>query len=167
MRTRNIVLAVATVLHLLPRPFGVSPVGALALYAGAHGKRRTAWLLPLVPLSIAGLLHGLYDVTVMIFVFAGFSLSSLAGYGFLHRERSRGRYAGAVVTGALIFFAVSNFGMWAAGGYYPQTAAGLAACYINGLPYLAQAALADSVYCFVLFGLHRLSQDGAVKLRAA
>jgi hypothetical protein len=39
---------------------------------------------------------------------------------------------------------------------YPPTLAGLAECYLNGLPYLGQAALADGAFCFVLFGLHAL-----------
>ena len=37
---------------------------------------------------------------------------------------------------------------------YPQTAAGLALCYLNGLPYLGAAIAANTVYSAVLFGLH-------------
>lgn len=162
----RIVIVIATILHLLPRPFGVSPVGALALYAGANGSIKTSWLIPLLPLSIAALWHGLYDAMVLAFVFLGFALATLAGRWFLVSDRTRLRFVGGVSTGAVIFYAVSNFGMWLA-GYYPLTASGLADCYLRGLPYLGQAVLADGIYCFLLFGLHRFLALRRFRLRTA
>ena len=149
------IIAIATVIHLLPHPFGVSPVGAVALYAGAHGRGRTAWIVPLVPLALGALLFGAYDPTVMAFVFGGYALATLAGRRFLQRERSDRRYLAAVATGAVIFYLVSNFSIWLV-GYYPPTVAGLVECYLMGLPYLGQAMLADAACCFLLFGAHEV-----------
>jgi len=151
-------IGLATIIHLAPHPFGVSSVGATALYAGAYGSKRFSWAVPLIPLLIGSLLFGFYDITLMAFVFGGFALSSFAGRWFLARERNLRSYGAAVVTGASIFFITSNFGMWLV-GYYPATLAGLVQCYVNGLPYLGQAALADAAYCFVLFGLHTLIES--------
>ena len=149
----KIVIIVATLIHLLPHPFGVSSIGAMAIYAGAHGASRTSWAVPLVPLTLGLVITGLYEPIVMAFVFAGYALSTLGGRWFLQRKRSLKRFGGAIVTGAVIFYLVSNLSMWLV-GFFPQTAAGLAQTYIAGLPYLGQAALADAAYCFVLFGLH-------------
>ena len=150
---RKSLLALATLLHLLPHPFGASPVGALALYGGAYGKRRTAMAVPLLPLLAAGVISGFYDLRVMLFVFAGFALAALVGHGLLRRQRNYRRYGAAVVGGATVFFLLSNFSIWLV-GMYPPTMAGLVACYVNGLPYLGQAILADAAYSFLLFGLH-------------
>ena len=146
------VIALATLIHLLPHPFGVSSIGATALYAGANGSR-FFWATPLIPLTLAALIFGFYEPLVMIFVFAGFMLSSLAGRWFLKRERNYARFGGAIGTGAVIFYAVSNFGIWLV-GFYPPTTAGLVQCYVNGLPFLGQSLLADAAFCFVLFGAH-------------
>ena len=151
-------IGLATAIHLAPHPFGVSSVGATALYAGAYGPKRISWAVPLVPLFIGSLVFGFYEVMMMAFVFGGFALSSFAGRWFLARKRNLMRYGAAVAAGASIFFIVSNFGMWLA-GYYPPTLAGLVQCYVNGLPFLGQAALADAAYCFVLFGLHSLIES--------
>ena len=151
-------IGLATAIHLAPHPFGVSSVGATALYAGAYGPKRLSWAVPLVPLFIGSLVFGFYEVTMMAFVFGGFALSSFAGRWFLALKRNLTRYGAAVAAGASIFFIVSNFGMWLA-GYYPPTLAGLVQCYVNGLPFLGQAALADAAYCFVLFGLHSLIES--------
>ena len=149
----KLLIVLATVIHLAPHPFGVSSIGATALYAGAYGSRRFSWAVPLIPLFIGSLVVGFYDVTVMAFVFGGFALSTFAGRWFLASERNFTRYGAAVAVGASIFFIVSNFAVWLV-GMYPPTLAGLMQCYVNGLPYLGQAALADAAYCFVLFGLH-------------
>ena len=147
------VLALATLIHLLPHPFGVSSIGALALYAGANGKRRSSWLVPIVPLSLGLMIAGLYEPIVMVFVFAGFSLSTLAGRFFLTTRRTTTRFAGAVISGATVFFVLSNFSVWLV-GYYPPTFAGLLECYVAGLPFYGLSMLADGLYCGVLFGLH-------------
>jgi hypothetical protein len=42
--------------------------------------------------------------------------------------------------------------------YYPSTAAGLAECYIKGLPYLGTMLVGDAVFVTLLFGLHHLAQ---------
>ena len=151
---RFLVLLVS-LLHLLPHPFGVSPVGALALYAGANGDRKTSWAVVALPLLLAAIVFGFYDPVVMAFVFAGFAVASVIGRLLLQHGRSRIRYASAVALGAFAFFVISNFSIWLV-GMYPPTAAGLLQCFINGLPYLGQAILADAAYCFLLFGLHAL-----------
>ena len=148
----RLVIALATLIHILPHPFGVSSLGATALYSGANGSR-FFWATPLIPLTLAALIFGFYEPLVMIFVFAGFMFSSFAGRWFLRDSRSYGRFASAVTIGAAIFYGVSNLGIWLA-GFYPLTAAGLFQCYVNGLPFLGQSMLADAAFCFVLFGAH-------------
>lgn len=152
---KKLLVGLVTVLHLIPHPFGVSPVGATALYAGAYGAKRSSWAVPLLPLFAAALLFGFYEPVVMAFVFGGFALSTLAGRWLLRGKRSYKSFGGAVALGAIIFYIVSNFSNWLV-GYYPPTMSGLIQCYVNGLPYLGQAVLADAAYCFVLFGLHHL-----------
>ncbi len=157
---KKLLIGLATVLHLIPHSFGVSPIGATALYAGAYGPKRTAWAVPLLPLLIANLAFGFFDPVVMTFVYAGFALSSLAGRWLLRGDRGFTRFSAAVAAGATTFFAVSNFAVWLV-GMYPPTMAGLTQCYVNGLPYLGQAMLVDAACCFLLFGLHNAIEHNA------
>ena len=60
--------------------------------------------------------------------------------------------AGATVAGSLLFFTLSNFGVWAFGGLYPHTGGGLAACFIAALPFLGGTLEGDGLYSLVLFG---------------
>ena len=157
------VLGLATVIHLLPHPFGVSSVGAMALYAGAYGEKRTSWLMPMMPLVLGLVVTGLYQPIVMLFVFAGFGLSTLAGRCLLAEQSTPYRFGGAVVTGATLFFLLSNLSVWLA-GYYPPTLAGLFDCYAAGLPFYGLSLLADAGYCFVLFGAHMVLESREQRL---
>ena len=156
----KLLILLATVFHLAPHPLGVSSVGATALYAGAYGAQRYSWAIPLIPLLLAALLFGFYNLVVMAFVFLGFATATLAGRYLLSRKRSYVRYGSAVTLGATAFFLLSNFGNWLAySELYAPGLTGLVQCYINGLPFFGQALIADAAYCFVLFGLHRLIEQ--------
>lgn len=154
------VILLAWAIHWLPHPFGVSSIGATALYAGAYGKRGGAWLVPLAPLAVVALFTATYPTAVMLCVFAGFALATAIGRVCLARRRSPARFAVALVAAAVAFYLTSNLGVWLA-GYYPSTPAGLLACYIAGLPFLGLSLIADTAFSAVLFGLHALAANRA------
>ncbi|MBK7098788.1 MAG: hypothetical protein IPH58_11055 [Sphingobacteriales bacterium] len=60
---------------------------------------------------------------------------------------------------ALLFFLVSNFGVWASGTMYPKTGEGLLTCYAMGLPYIKGSLLSNLFYSSVLFGAYYLIEN--------
>ena len=144
----------AAALRVLPHPENIAPIGALALFSGAYLSRRLFWLVPLVALFLGDLHTGLYHAGVMLAVYLGFVASTVAGRCLLHGRDSSGRIVVAVGAGALIFWLISNFGVWLF--FRPQTAAALLQCYIDGLPFLGRSLIGDAVYAVLLFGGYRL-----------
>ena len=61
-------------------------------------------------------------------------------------------------TAAVLFFLVSNFGVWVGSTMYPPTGGGLLACYAAGLPFFNHSLLSNLFYCTVLFGGLELAQ---------
>ncbi len=163
---RTAIISLSTLIALMPHPWGVSPIGATALYGGAWFSRREAWLVPLIPFAAVSLVHGVYSVVVLVFVMAGFAAAATVGHALLSRRRSGPRFALAIGGGAVAFFALSNFSVWLA-GYYPPTTAGLLDCYLRGLPYLGIAVLGDTAYTALLFGAHRLLSGRLAPVRPA
>jgi hypothetical protein len=143
-------MAAAALLRLLPHPLNMTPIGALALFSGAHLHSRWAYVIPLVALLIGDVLLGWFDLTVMLGVYIGFLLTTLVGRLCLHQKQSSQRYVVAVVAGALVFYLISNIGMWHS--YWPRTLDGLIACYIEGLPFLARTLIGDGIYAALMFG---------------
>ena len=148
-----IILAAAS--RLLPHPPNVTPLTAIALLGGASLAPVWAFLLPLAALALSDAFLGFHQTVP--FVYAGFLIVAALGLR-LKADRSAGRIAGACLASSILFFAISNFGVWLAGGLYPRTGAGLAACYAAAIPFFRNSVLGDFAFTALLFGLERLSQ---------
>jgi hypothetical protein len=87
-------------------------------------------------------------VEVQYLAFAGVVALGL----WLGRQRSGWRVAGFTLAGSLVFFVVSNFGVWLFQSMYPKSLEGLAACYIAAIPFFRNSLLGDAGYAVLLFG---------------
>ena len=98
------------------------------------------------------------------FVYAAFA--AIVGLGLLLRTRRSVRTVGTAALGAsLLFFGVTNLAVWALGGLYPLTGAGLLAAYTAALPFYAPTLAGDLFYTALLFGGFALAQRVAPILR--
>ena len=167
-----VLLAIALVvfgvaMRLLPHPANLAPVGAIALFGGAILPRKLGWWLPLAVMIVSDALLGFYNG--IVFTWAGFLLVALFGMS-LRKESSWLRVPFGAMCSALIFFIVSNLGVWAQGRMYAHTWAGLVECYQMALPFFRNTFFGDLAYSVLLFGLyalavrmvHRLAHKGAV-----
>lgn len=144
-------VVIGVALRVLPHTANIAPVGAIALFAGAILSFRTALWLPLVIMVLSDLVIGLHPTVA--FTWGGFVL--VAMYGSLFRNKSNLLRVPLGALGAsLIFFAVSNFGVWMEGKLYPATWQGLADCYAMALPFLRNSLIADLGFSAVFFGLY-------------
>jgi hypothetical protein len=156
-------IALAAILRISPHPWNLTPIGAIALFSGAMFRNRwIALLLPLASLFVGDVFVGFHKL--MLIVYASFALSVAIGR-WLRENRSVERIGGAVFLGAAQFFAITNFAMWALGGYYPKTAAGLATCFVAGGPFFWNTLGGDALYAGILFGGFALSEKMLPALR--
>jgi hypothetical protein len=143
-------IVLSAVLRIVPHPWNLTPVGAMALFSGAMFRNRwIAFLLPLASLFAGDVFVGFHKL--MLIVYASFAISVAIGR-WLAEKRSAAKIGGAVFLGAAQFFVVTNFAVWAVGGFYPKTAAGLMSCFVAGVPYFWNTLVGDALYACVLFG---------------
>ena len=147
----------AAALRLAPHPMNFAPIGALALFGGAYfSKKREALAIPLLSLILGDVFAGFHQL--IPFVYASFLVSVTIGF-WLRRKRSAPRIAAATLAGAIQFFLVTNFALWASSiGSFPKTAGGLAACYVAGLPLFWNTLAGDAFYATLLFGAMALAE---------
>ncbi|MEQ1472602.1 MAG: DUF6580 family putative transport protein [Candidatus Acidiferrum sp.] len=143
-------IALAALMRIIPHPWNLAPVGAMALFSGAVIRNRVwAFVFPLLTLLAGDLFLGLH--ILMPVVYASFLVSVMIGW-LLRERRTVPRVGGAVLLGALQFFLITNFGVWMFLNSYPKTLAGLAACYVAGLPYFWNTLAGDAFFSTFLFG---------------
>lgn len=175
-RTRFLVLAgivlAAALFRLLPHPPNFAPIGAMALFGGAcFAHKRMAFLVPLLAMLASDLAIGLLsgDMSLGLHrtlpaVYASFALIVCVGL-WLRRRRTIVPIATATLAGSVLFFVLTNFGVWAAGSLYPKTWDGLVACYVAAIPFFQNTLMGDALYAAVLFGGLALAEKGLPMLR--
>ena len=91
------------------------------------------------------------DWRVMLVVYAAILVPALAGMAS-RRWRGALPVVAAMVSSSLIFFAATNFAVWAFNNMYPMNFEGLVQCYVAALPFLDKTVLGDLLWTGVLFG---------------
>lgn len=177
MHRIRLVVLVAMILaaaasRLIPHPPNFTPIGAMALFGGAcFASKRVAFLVPLAAMLVSDLAIGLLRGDLSLgfhrlipVVYGSFALIVCLGF-LLRRRRSLVPVAGAALASSVLFFVLTNFGVWALGSWYPKTWDGLVACYVAAIPFFHNTFLGDVGYVSVLFGGLALAEKGWPVLR--
>ena len=140
----------ATVLRIVPHPWNLTPVGAMALFSGAMVRNRVmAFAFALMAMLAGDLMVGLH--ILMPVVYASFLISTALGFS-LRKCRSAARLGGVVLLGAIQVFLITNLAVWMFLNSYPKTFSGLMACYAAGVPFFWNTLAGDVCYSVLLFG---------------
>jgi len=160
-------IAAAAALRLVPHPPNFTPIGAMALFSAAQlGRKPIAFAAPLGAMLLSDLVLGFYSG--MWVQYAAVALIVVLGWAALQRVTLL-RVGGAAIASSILFFLVTNFGIWLLGGVYPLTAAGLAACFAAAIPFFQNTLAGDLFYSGLLFGGFALLERSvpALRLRTA
>lgn len=154
----------AAAMRLLPHPPNMTPIAAMALFGGVYfANRKIAFLVPLAAMYLSDLALGffVYDFGwfhgFMPFVYASFAVTVCLGL-LIRRRLTLLTVGGAALTGSVLFFIVTNFGVWLVGNLYPKTIAGLLSCYVAAIPFFRNTLMGNAFYALVLFGGFALAQ---------
>lgn len=153
----------AALSRLLPHAYNFTPIGAIALFGAAYfPKKKWAFIIPVAALWLSDLFLNNMVYASYYEEFAFFSSGFLFTYGafalvvilgiYLFDKISVPRVLGGALGGSIIFFIVSNFGVWLTSPMYPLTLEGLMLCYTAAIPFFHYTLAGNLVYCGVLFG---------------
>ncbi len=177
MNSRTLVVAGMVVLAALTRlvehPPNFSAVTALALFGAVYlPSRKLALAVPVAALMLSDLLlevvtrlgwvtgwmvggQGLHPM--MWVIYGTTALIAVLGLT-LRKHPTIPAVAGVALLGSVVFYVVTNFGVWALDSLYPHTAAGLWDCYFYGLPFFRNQLLGDALYAALMFGGFALAE---------
>lgn len=157
-------LLVAAFTRLIPHAPNFTSMGAVALLGGAW-LRKNSWsiVLPIVALFASDLvlnnvIYGQGNGFVFFYegaeyIYGAFVLISLIGALGLKDGGSLNRFVNFALFGGLstvVFFLLSNFGVWKSGMMYPLTVSGLIECYTLAIPYAFNTLASTLIYGGVL-----------------
>jgi hypothetical protein len=150
-------LVLCVSVRFLAHPYNLTPVGASSIFAGRTLPLPWAIALTWIGMFLGNLgLSYLRGYPVMDatspFVFGAFALQVVLGR--LLRD-VRGGALMAAFSGGLLFFVISNLGVFLASGLYPHTREGLLLCYAAALPFLRNMLAGDLIWTVALMPVYR------------
>lgn len=135
--------------RLLPHPDNFTPIAAMALFGAVHfSNKKFAFIIPIAAMFVSDIFIGFHNV--MIYVYAGFILTTLIGFLVKRNVRIYSVLTGSALS-SVLFFLITNFGVWASGGMKGGVA-GLITVYELGIPFFRNTFTGDIIYNTILFG---------------
>jgi len=138
--------------RLIPHPPNFTPIIAVAIMSGYFFKNiNLSFLVLIVAMLLSDLFIGFYEN--IIFVYASLLLITFVFYKISNKIN----YKNLLIygfAGSLIFFIVSNFGVWALGSpgvydvAYEKNLTGLIECYILAIPFFGNTFLSTLIFAY-------------------
>lgn len=150
----SILMIIAISTRLLPHPANFTGVAAVALLGGSLLPRKWALTLPLMIMIVSDLIIGLHPL--FAFTWGSFALIAFLGNRYLRKVKA-GSVVSASLGASVLFFIVTNFGVWLQGQMYAMNWSGLMACYYNAIPFFRNTLAGDLIYSVALFGAYALA----------
>ena len=135
--------------RLIPHPPNFTPIIAVAIMSG--------YLFKNLYLSISVLFFSMIVVDMFIgfysnMFFVYFPLFIIAYFCFFKNNKINAKNLFIYgISSSLIFFIVSNFGVWVSSGMYEKNIAGLVNCYIMAIPFLKNTLISTVLFSYLSF----------------
>ena len=138
--------------RLIPHPPNFTPIIAVAIVSGYFFKNINLSLLTLlIAMLISDLFIGFYEN--VIFVYSSLLLITFVFHKISNKINFKNLFIYGFA-GSLIFFAVSNFGVWALGSpgvydiAYEKSLTGLIECYILAIPFFGNTFMSTLIFAY-------------------
>jgi hypothetical protein len=152
------------VIRVVPHPWNFAPIGAIALFAGAHFDRRSSgFLIPLIAMFCGDTLLEIFTRdqgyhSLMGVVYATYALIAVAGIAIRDKRTSPFTVGLTTIGASVLFFITTNFANWIWSPLYAKTIDGLVACYIAAIPFFGNTLASDAIFTAILFGTFAIAE---------
>jgi hypothetical protein len=165
----TLMILTAALSRIIPHAWNFAPIGAIALFGAAYFSNRIiAFVIPLASMWLSDVVlnNTVYANSgngVWLFPhhfpwnYLGFLLIIPVGLLLLKKVKTTS-VTGTSLIAAIVFFLVSNFGIWLGNSLYKQTFSGLMNCYAVAIPFFWNTLAGDLFYAALLFGVFELAQ---------
>ena len=138
--------------RLIPHPPNFTPIIAVAIVSGYFFKNINLSLLTLlIAMLVSDLFIGFYEN--VIFVYASLLLITFVFYKVSNKINFKNLFIYSFA-GSIVFFVISNFGVWALGSpgvydvAYDRNLSGLIECYILAIPFFGNTFLSTIIFAY-------------------
>ena len=165
-----LIILIAALSRLIPHMHNFSPIGAICLFGAAFFKSKwKSFVVPLLAtwisdLYINNVIYAKYFTSFTWFhsgalwSFSSYIVIILFGSYLLRKKLSLLNLGVGSVGAGLIFFIISNFGVWISGLMYEKSLLGLINCYILALPFYGNTLISTLIFSIIIECIYKIYQ---------
>jgi len=133
--------------RLIEHPWNFTPVLAFGILAGYY-LRSIAYGYGLIITSmiLGDLIIGFHYL--IFFTYIGLLFSVIIGKYLKQLKLFQLVFSG--IASSVVFFIISNFGVWLLSGFYSLNFQGLLECYVAGIPFFRNTLISTLIFVFVI-----------------
>ena len=141
--------------RLIPHPPNFTPILATGIFAPYVIRSKYVSIgIVLLAMIISDLFIGFHRL--MLFVYLPIILSLLLSDYLKSKIRTLLNFFIIGSIGTVIFFVISNFGVWLINDFYTFDLAGLMECYVMAIPFLKNTLFSTLIYLFAFTIIYKV-----------
>ena len=117
-----------------------TPILSIALLTGLYTKNRFIIIIPISIMLISDLYIGSHIIAPWVYL----SIGAICLIGYLVKNNTSNVVLYSILS-SVLFFIISNFGVWFSGGY-TYSLEGLVACYIAAIPFFKNTLISTVLF---------------------
>lgn len=146
----SVIILLAAFARLIPHPPNFTPIGAMALLGGMFLSGTVLPIvIPLAAVFLSDLWIGFHET--MLFVYIGVVLTTFIGKWIASFTWKKTILASLLAS--IVFFILTNLGVWLTTSMYAHNLSGLFMCYAAAIPFFHYSLLGDLFFVSLLSGL--------------
>jgi hypothetical protein len=152
-----LILALA---RLIPHPPNFTPIVAVAIISSCFFRNiYLSFAVIIVSMLLADVFIGFYNN--MFFVYFSLLLIAFIFFRISTKIKLQNLFIFGFL-GSVIFFLISNFGVWILSGMYEKNLNGLIYCYFLALPFFVNTVLSTIIFAYPAFIANNLFSKKAI-----
>ena len=140
-------ILVLSLSRIIPHPSNFTPILAVGIFAGFYFKNFVlSFFIVILSMFLGDLYLGLHNT--MFFTYTSLLAAVLLGMIIKHFKTKEILFSGLI--SSIVFFVITNFGVWAISGMYEKNFSGLVQSYFIAIPFFHNTLISTLLYLFVL-----------------
>ena len=154
-------IIILTWARLIPHPPNFTPIVTVAILSGYFFSNiYLSFLTLLISMFIADAFIGFHEH--MFSVYISLLLISFIFYKISEKINFKNLFMCGFIA-SLIFFIISNFGVWIIGGLYDRSLSGLVECYILAIPFFGNTFLSTVIFAYPAIFIYKTLSSQSVQ----
>jgi hypothetical protein len=155
-------IIIATLCRIYQPIYNFAPVVAIGLFSGYIFRQKNMAIIITLLASFVGdmlisyinkypLFHNSF-----VFVYLSYILITLFGNKLNNSKLEWNKVAIFGISSSLVFFVITNFGVWLMDSIYTKNISGLIECFIAAIPFYKNSFISDLIYIPLIFGSYAI-----------